>query len=354
MSQKIMSRKFSDAKKKGFLTLGIESSCDDTSLAILRDERELLAVVKKSQTEFHENFGGVVPEIAARKHTEAVFPLLQLLQQKTGVSLSDIDLVAATCGPGLIGSLLVGLTLGKAIALRYQKSLIAVHHLESHFAANFIEQEEPELPAIGLLISGGHSCLYRLGAGSSYELLGETRDDAAGELYDKIARQLGLGGAGAIKMDEIANTHVGTLRFTPPLLNSDDYDFSFSGLKTACLNAIAAGQPGEEICYGMQRAVIKVLLHKSMRAMKENNCRTLLLAGGVAANRGLRKAFTEACQKAGYRLLVPSLALCTDNAAMVAKAGYDRYCNGYYSNLDVKAFSRMPLSLQDGGGLWQQ
>ncbi len=334
------------------LTLGIESSCDDTSIAVLRDSQEILALLSQSQVEKHKDFGGIVPEIAARSHTEALFPLLEKTLQKAGVTLSEIDLIAATCGPGLIGSLLVGWTLGKVLSFRYSKPLVAVHHLEAHFCANFLEHDDLEFPMLGLLISGGHTCLYSLDALGEYQLLGSTRDDAVGELYDKVARQLGLGMPGGPQVDRVAAQQSKGYRFTPPMLSSGNHDFSFSGLKTACLKAISEGESIGSICFGMQEAVVKVLLKKTFTALEEKGYKTLLLAGGVSANSRIRAAFEKRCIEEGVRFAVPSLRLCTDNGAMVARCGYDRFSRGYQSNLNVEAFSRMPLENLQGGSLW--
>jgi N6-L-threonylcarbamoyladenine synthase len=334
------------------LTLGIESSCDDTSIAILRDSQEVVALLSQSQVEKHRDFGGIVPEIAARSHTEALFPLLETLLAETKISLLEIDLIAATCGPGLIGSLLVGWTLAKVLAFRYTKPLVAVHHLEAHFCANFLEHQDLDFPMIGLLISGGHTCLYLLREPGEYQLLGSTRDDAVGELYDKVARQLGLGMPGGPQVDRVAAQESKGTRFTPPMLGSGDYDFSFSGLKTACLKAISLGESTGSICFGMQEAVVKVLLKKTFSALAEQGCKTLLLAGGVSANSRIRKAFSQRCEGLGVRFAVPSLHLCTDNGAMVARCGFDRFSRGFQSGLEVEAFSKMPLENLKGGQLW--
>jgi N6-L-threonylcarbamoyladenine synthase len=334
------------------ITLGIESSCDDTSVAILKGDREVLALMKKSQMEAHQDFGGVVPEIAARAHAEALFPILNDALKTAGITLDKVDVFAATCGPGLIGSLLTGLTLGKTLALKAEKPFVAVHHLEAHFAANFLQGDPVAYPMIGLLISGGHSCLYHILNSGTYQLLGETRDDAVGELYDKIARELGFEMPGAPKLDKLAASTSDGCRFTPPLYSSGDYDFSFSGLKTACLNAISAGESAERVSAGMQQAVVKVLVRKTGAALKETGCKTLLVAGGAAANSGVRAGLGDLCKKHGVDMRIPPISLCMDNGAMVAKAGYDRFCAGYRSELDVKAFSRMALQDLHKGGLW--
>ena len=336
-----------------FLTMGIESSCDDTSVAILKGGKTMLAMVKKSQVELHQDFGGVVPEIAARGHSESIFPVMFKALEEADVKLQEIDLFAATCGPGLVGSLLVGQTLAKTLAMGLNKPFIGVHHLEAHLAANFLEHDELNFPMVGLLISGGHSCLYYMEGEGEYEILGETRDDAVGELYDKISRELGFGQPGGPVIDKIAaNTQSTAVPFTPPLLHSPDFDFSFSGLKTACLRAIQNGEDREGIARGMQEAVIEVLVSKTMRAVQEKQSKTLVLAGGVSANRGLRNEFSKRCAEQDVRLGVPSIKLCTDNGAMVAKCGFDRYSRGYRSNLGVDVFSRLSLENLYEAGLW--
>lgn len=339
------------------LTIGIESSCDDTSAAILRDGDDLLSLVKKSQVDLHAPFGGVVPELAARGHMDSIFPVVAEAIEKSGVSLDEIDLVAGTTGPGLVGSLLVGLTAAKTMALCLSKPFVAVHHLEAHFAANFLEHKNLEYPMIGLLVSGGHSCLYILNGPGEFQLLGETRDDAIGEVYDKIAKKLGIGMPGGPRVDKIAREYKqqNPLELTPPMLHTKDYDFSFSGLKTACLKAIDDGYTQSQICDALQESAVKVLTHKTMKALKEFQLETLVLAGGVSANSGLRKRFEQLCLRAGVRLAMPTLNLCTDNGAMVARAGWERYVHQkQISPLSVDAFSRMPLQGVEGGGLWQK
>jgi len=335
------------------LVLGIESSCDDSSIAVLKDGKEILSLVKKSQVELHQDFGGVVPEIAARGHLEAMFPVLEKALDLANVDLNQIDLITATAGPGLIGSLLVGLNMGKVLALKTNKPFVAVHHLEAHFAANALEREF-SYPAIGLLVSGGHSCLYLIPAQGEYEILGETRDDAVGELYDKVARKMGLDQPGGPKIDKMAHTDGDIHSFTAPMLHSKDLDFSFSGLKTACLKALDEKVPIDQIARGMQEAVIEVLWKKTHKALKEHQVKNLILAGGVSANQGIRSHFSRECERRGIAFSVPRLALCTDNGAMVARAGWERYQSGFQSQLDVDAFSRLSLAELEGGDLWQK
>ena len=339
------------------LTIGIESSCDDTSVAILRNGNELLSLVKKSQVDLHAPFGGVVPELAARGHMDSIFPVMAEALQQSGVSLQEIDLVAGSTGPGLVGSLLVGLTAAQTLALCLKKPFIAVHHLEAHFAANFIEHEGLEYPMLGLLVSGGHSCLYMLQSPGDFQLLGETRDDAVGEVYDKIAKKLGLGMPGGPIVDKVAREYQAEnpLELTPPMLHTKDYDFSFSGLKTACLVAMEQGYSAEQICQALQTAAVRVLTHKTMKALKQYDLKTLLLAGGVSANSALRGRFQDLCKSAKIRLAMPTLKLCTDNGAMVARAGWERFVHQkQHSRLCVDAFSRMPLQNVEGGSLWQK
>lgn len=327
----------------GFLTLGIESSCDDTSLCILQDEKTILALTRQSQAQFHQDFGGVVPEIAARAHLDAIFPLLFRTLAEAGVGLNQLDLIAATAGPGLVGSLLVGLHLGKTLAMMLKKPFVGVHHLRAHFAANLLESD-PELPAIGLLVSGGHSALYLIQKPMTFTLIGETRDDACGEVYDKVGRELGLGVNAGPMVDRMASEAGHGIRFTPPMLHSGDYALSFSGLKTAALLAKAQGTEASAICYGLQQAVVEVLVEKTMKAVRHHGVKTLLLAGGVAANSGLRQGMRIQCERLGIRLHIPSLKLCTDNGAMVAKAGLLKFSASGADPLDTQAFSRQPLA----------
>jgi len=303
-----------------------------------------LCLKRVSQANLHAEFGGVVPEIAARGHLEAIFPLLREVLSESSVQLSDIDLFAATAGPGLIGSLLVGFHMGKTLALMSQKPFVAVHHLEAHFCANFLEQEVL-YPAVGLLVSGGHSSLYFLREPGIYELLGESRDDAVGEVYDKVGRELGLGVNAGPLVDKIASSFKDKcpLEFTPPMLHSKDSDFSFSGLKTAALKACRDGYNKEDICCALQNAVVEVLLKKTLAAQKETRAKSIVLAGGVAANSGLRSAFSKASQQGRFVLSVPSMRLCTDNGAMVARAGLERYLRYGADSLHTQAFSRFPL-----------
>ena len=284
------------------ITLGIESSCDDTSIAILKDDSNLLSMVCKSQVELHEDFGGVVPEIAARGHTEVIFDVLKKALDDADLTMKDINLIAATAGPGLMGPLLVGLTMGKTLAFKYDKAFIGVHHLEAHFSANFLTRSDLEFPMIGLLVSGGHSCIYYIKNAGEYKLLGETRDDAVGELYDKTARNLGLGLPGGPLVDKLANTVDEGITFTAPLLHSKEIEFSFSGLKTQAMIAIQKGKDSAQIAKGMQDSVVKVLLKKSFLALEKYQCKTLIIAGGVSANSEIRKQFQLECNKKNINL----------------------------------------------------
>lgn len=336
------------------ITLGIESSCDDTSIAILKNDSEVLSMVCKSQVELHKDFGGVVPEIAARGHSEVIFDILPKALQDANVTMKDIDLVAATAGPGLMGPLLVGLTMGKTLAFKHDIPFIGVHHLEAHFSANFLTRPDLEFPMIGLLVSGGHSCLYYIKNAGEYKLIGETRDDAVGELYDKVARNLGLGLPGGPFVDKLASQTDEGIAFTPPLLHSKEVEFSFSGLKTQALIAIEKELDKGQIAKGMQDAVVKVLWKKTLLAVQNYQCNTVIIAGGVSANSQIRSEFQIECKKRKLNLAYPEMKFCTDNGAMVARAGYDRYQMGYRSDLSIDAFSRMSLEDLNKGSLWKK
>ncbi len=323
--------------------LAIESSCDDTSLAIMNRSQGLVKCLSRSQAGLHRDFGGVVPEIAARGHLDAIFPLLEELFSETGYRLWDMDAFAATAGPGLVGSLLVGLNLGKTLAMMCEKPFLGIHHMEAHLAAARLEGEI-HYPSVGLLVSGGHSSLYLLPQPAEYRLLGETRDDAIGEVYDKVGRELGMGANAGPLMDKLAKTSQSPVPFKPPMLHSKDYDFSFSGLKTACLNALKDGENPEDVAAGLQHSAVEVLVKKTLKAAREFSCLGVVAAGGVAANSHLRSELERGCRKSGLKLSIPPIRWCTDNAAMVAQAAMERFALGQTSRLDLAAFSRMSLN----------
>jgi len=326
--------------------LGIETSCDDTSTAIYGDGG-LVSMTISSQME-HEKFGGVVPELASRAHLSLILPVIDRTLAKAGFTLDDIEGIAVTAGPGLVGSLLVGVSAAKAIALARGIPMIGVHHIEGHIYSNFIEPPEPVFPSIVLVVSGGHTQLVLMDAPLDYRVLGSTRDDAAGEAFDKVAKLLGLGYPGGPAVQRSAEG--GDERFAPfPVSGVPGFEFSFSGLKTAVLMYV--NEKGEEftranlshILASFQFAVVEALAKKTLAALREYRVGTLLLAGGVAANGALRARLEKEAVSQGFTLHLPPLKYCTDNAAMIARAGYERLKRGMSSPLTISPDPRLPL-----------
>ncbi|MCR5113166.1 MAG: tRNA (adenosine(37)-N6)-threonylcarbamoyltransferase complex transferase subunit TsaD [Acholeplasmatales bacterium] len=307
------------------LVLGVESSCDETSVSIVRDGKEVLSNVINSQIKIHEKFGGVVPEIASRHHVYQVTMVFEEAFKVAGVKPEDIDLVAVTEGPGLIGSLLVGVNAAKTFAMMYKKPLIGVHHLAGHIYANAIEHDM-KFPCIALLVSGGNTELIYMEDHFKFHIVGETLDDAVGEAYDKVARVVGLPYPGGPHVDRLAHLGKDTYKLPRVYLDDGSYNFSFSGLKSAVINlAHNANQRGEEIntndlCASFQASVTEVLVRKTLALAKEKNVKNIIVAGGVSANKGLKERFME--EGKGFNISIPSIKLCTDNAAMIAAAGY--------------------------------
>ena len=333
-----------------FLTMGIETSCDETAIAILADGRTVLSNVISSQIDIFKNYGGVVPEIASRHHLENINGVLDQSLEEAGVTLDDIDLIGVTHGPGLVGALLMGVSTAKALAFAKDIPLVGAHHLMSHISANFIEYPELEPPFMALITSGGHTEIVKVSEYNKCEILGGTRDDAVGEAYDKVARVLGLGYPGGPKIDKIAKEgNPEAIHFKRVYLEKDSYDFSFSGLKTAVLNYInTEKQAGREInradvAASFQEAVMDVITEKAVEAVKASGMKKLALAGGVAANSRLREKLADLCEKEGIQLYRPHPALCTDNGAMVACAAYYKYKNGETDGLDLDASPSLPL-----------
>ncbi|ADL08620.1 tRNA (adenosine(37)-N6)-threonylcarbamoyltransferase complex transferase subunit TsaD [Thermosediminibacter oceani] len=335
-------------KDGSFITLGIETSCDETSAAVVTDGRNILSNIILSQTEWHERFGGVVPEIASRKHLESICAVVEKALLEAGVGFKDVDLVAVTNGPGLIGALLVGVSYAKAVAYAIKKPLIGVNHIEGHIYANFLENDfEP--PFVCLVVSGGHTHLIHMRDHGLYEVLGRTLDDAAGEAFDKIARALGLGYPGGPLIDKIAKSgDENAIAFPVAHIKDGALDFSFSGLKSAVLNFLNnSRQRGvqvkvEDVAASFQKAVVTALVENTLEAAKRVNSKVIALAGGVAANSRLRG---ELLNRTGGDLEVrfPPVKLCTDNAAMIACAGYYRYKQGFSSDLFLDAYANLRL-----------
>ena len=334
---------------KDILILGIESSCDETAAAVVKNGREVLSNVISSQIDIHTLYGGVVPEIASRKHIERINQVIKEGLSQAGVTLADIDAIAVTYGPGLVGALLVGVAEAKAIAFAAKKPLVGVHHIEGHISANYIENKELEPPFLCEIISGGHTHLVIVKDYGEFEILGRTRDDAAGEAFDKVARAIGLGYPGGPKIDKAAKDGDPFAIEFPRAHLEDSYDFSFSGLKSAVLNYLnKCRMTGEEISVpdvaaSFQQSVVDVLTGNALRAAKEYKADRLALAGGVASNSALRAAFKEKCEKEGIALYVPSPVYCTDNAAMIACAGYYEYMKGVRSGYDLNAVPNLKL-----------
>jgi len=310
------------------LILGIETSCDETSAAVVENGRVIRSNIVASQVDLHRKYGGVVPEIAFRRHTELIYPVIDEALEKAGVSIRDIQAVAVTQGPGLIGSLVVGVAVAKSLAYALGLPLVGVNHLEGHLWANFLEYPDLSFPAIGLVVSGGHTSLFYLQSPGEYEQLGTTRDDAVGEAFDKVAKLLGLGYPGGPIIDNLARKgNCRAIRFPQATMKDNSLDFSFSGLKTAVLyylKSLDTPPVVEDVAASFQEAVIEVLVKRVMAAVRLKQVNKILLAGGVAANTRLREVFSEKSRRRGWQVYYPSPVLCTDNAAMVGALGYDK------------------------------
>lgn len=332
------------------LILAIETSCDETAAAVVRDGREVLSNVIYSQIPFHEVYGGVVPEIASRKHIEKINPVIEQALRDAGISLEEVDAIAVTYGPGLVGALLVGVAEAKAIAYAAGKPLIPVHHIEGHISANYIENRDLEPPFLCMVVSGGHTHLVRVSDYGKYTILGRTHDDAAGEAFDKVARAIGLGYPGGPKIDKKAKEgNPGAIVFPRAHIKDSPLDFSFSGLKSAVLNYLnehkmkGLAVNTADVAASFQKAVVDVIVSHTMEAAKIYKADRIALAGGVASNTSLRSAMQEACTERGYRFYMPSPVYCTDNAAMIGAAGYYDYLNGKRAGLDLNAVPGLRL-----------
>ncbi|WP_243108362.1 tRNA (adenosine(37)-N6)-threonylcarbamoyltransferase complex transferase subunit TsaD [Butyrivibrio sp. X503] len=330
--------------------LAIESSCDETAAAVVRNGREVLSNIISSQIALHTIYGGVVPEIASRKHVEKMNGCVRAALSEAGLTLDDIDAVAVTYGPGLVGALLVGVSEAKAISFATGKPLIGVHHIEGHISANFIENKELKPPFMCLVVSGGHSHLVVVKDYGEYEIVGQTRDDAAGEAFDKVARAIGLGYPGGPKIDAAAKKgNPDAFTFPQAKIADAEYDFSFSGLKSAVLNYInQAKMQGQEldasdVAASFQKAVVEVLAGHAIRACKEYKIDSLAIAGGVASNTALRELMEKECKANNISFYKPSPVLCTDNAAMIGAAAYYEYKKGKRFGLDLNAVPNLPL-----------
>ena len=334
------------ASPASMIVLGIESSCDETAAALVAGGRRILSSVVASQVEVHHRYGGVVPELASRRHLEAIEPVVHQALSEAGVSIGAVQGIAATRGPGLVGSLLVGFSFAKAMAFARGVPWVGVNHLEAHVQALFLEEDPPQYPFVVLLASGGHTGLYLAASPTSLELLGQTRDDAAGEAFDKVAKMLSLGYPGGAAIDRLAREgDPARIRFTRPFLDKAGFDFSFSGLKTAVGRYLREHEgercaPVADIAAGFQEAVVDVLLFKLMRAARAKGCARVALAGGVAANSRLRERLRAEAAQAGLQSYIPSPGLCGDNAAMVAAAGFHLLAAGQRGSLEDDVFPR--------------
>lgn len=335
---------------KDIYILAIESSCDETAAAVMKNGREECSNVIFSQIELHKLYGGVVPEIASRKHIEKINQVIRQALNDATMTLGDIDAIAVTYGPGLVGALLVGVAEAKALAYASGKPLVGVHHIEGHIAANYIENKDLEPPFMCLVVSGGHTHLVKVMDYDSFEILGRTRDDAAGEAFDKVARAIGLGYPGGPKVDALAKEgNRDAIAFPRAKVDGNEYDFSFSGLKSAVLNYLNQCEMKNievnraDVAASFQYAVIDVLTSHAIRATKEAGMDKLAIAGGVAANSSLRSNIREACEKEGITFYHPSPIYCTDNAAMIGVAGYYNYCKGVRHGLDLNAVPNLKI-----------
>lgn len=330
--------------------MGIETSCDETAAAIVEDGKKILSNIVASQISIHQKYGGVVPEIASRKHMEDIIPVIDKALDESGKKITDLSAIAVTYGPGLIGSLLVGLSVAKAMAYAKNIPLIGVNHLEAHIYANFLEHNDIKPPFICLIVSGGHTSLVYIRHFGEYKLLGQTKDDAAGEVFDKIAKFLNLGYPGGPIIEKLAKEgDPSSIQFPRPILNDKSYDFSFSGLKTAVIYHIKKLDKGNknipvsDILASFQQAVTDVLVGKTIKAALKFKTKQIILAGGVAANSSLRREIKEKADLLNIKVFYPSISLCTDNAAMVASAGYYKFKENKKSSLSLDAVSRLPL-----------
>lgn len=337
-------------QKEEVKILAIESSCDETAAAVVRNGREVLSNIISSQIELHKLYGGVVPEIASRKHIEKINQVVEEALEEAGTTLDDVDAIAVTYGPGLVGALLVGVAFAKSIAFAKQKPLVGVHHIEGHISANYIENLDLEPPFLCLVVSGGHSHLVHVKDYGEYEIIGRTRDDAAGEAFDKVARAIGLGYPGGPKIDKLSKEgNKNAIKFPRAVIEGAPNDFSFSGLKSAVLNYLnQCEMKGIEVnkadvAASFQQAVIDVLVNHAIFAAKELGVNKLAVAGGVASNSSLREAMKEACEKNGLKFYHPSPIFCTDNAAMIGVAGFYEYQKGTRHGCDLNAVPNLKI-----------
>ena len=330
-------------EEKELLVLGIESSCDETSCAIVKNGREVLSNVINSQIKIHEKFGGVVPEIASRSHVEVISRVVKEALEEAKITFDDVDVVACTYGPGLVGALLVGVSYAKALSYAINKPLVGTNHIEGHIAANYITHPDLKPPFLCLVISGGHTHLVHIKNYKEFEILGKTRDDAIGEAFDKVARVIGLGYPGGPKVDKLAKEGENNIKI--PKTHFDNLDFSFSGIKTAIINMHHKNPDinKADLCASFEATVTEILIENTLKAAKNLNINKIALAGGVSANSYIREKFIELEKTNQMQIYYPKPILCTDNAAMIASAGDYNYINGKISNLELNAIPNLKI-----------
>lgn len=328
--------------KENIITLGIESSCDETSVAVVKNGRKVLSNVINSQIKIHEKYGGVVPEIASRNHIEAISGVTKQALEEAKITFEDIDIIACTCGPGLVGALLVGVSYAKALSYALNKPLIGTNHIEGHIAANYITHKNLTPPFLCLIVSGGHTHLVHIKNYNEFEILGKTRDDAIGEAFDKVARVIGLGYPGGPKVDKLAKEGVANIELPKP--HMEGLDFSFSGIKTAIINLHHKNPDINKanLCASFEKDVTEILLENTIEAAKKLNINKIALAGGVSANSYIRQEFLK-LQAKGYEIYYPEMILCTDNAAMIASAGYYNFMAGKVSDMYLNAIPNLKI-----------
>lgn len=328
--------------KENIITLGIESSCDETSVAVVKNGREVLSNVINSQIKIHEKYGGVVPEIASRNHIEAISGVTKQALEEAKITFEDIDIIACTCGPGLVGALLVGVSYAKALSYALNKPLIGTNHIEGHIAANYITHKNLTPPFLCLIVSGGHTHLVHIKNYNEFEILGKTRDDAIGEAFDKVARVIRLGYPGGPKVDKLAKEGVANIELPKP--HMEGLDFSFSGIKTAIINLHHKNPDINKanLCASFEKDVTEILLENTIEAAKKLNINKIALAGGVSANSYIRQEFLK-LQAKGYEIYYPEMILCTDNAAMIASAGYYNFMAGKVSDMYLNAIPNLKI-----------
>ena len=328
---------------KDIYTLGIESSCDETAVSIVKNGREVLANVINTQIPIHTLYGGVVPELASRNHIDNISAVTKMAVKEANMELKDIDVIACTYGPGLVGALLVGLSYGKALSYALNKPLVGTNHIEGHIAANYITYKELEPPFLCVMMSGGNTQIVHVKSYTEFEVLGRTKDDAIGEAFDKVARVIGLGYPGGPKIDKMARNGISNIEL--PKTHIDGLDFSFSGIKTAIIN-LHHKNPDvnkENLCASFEKAITEMLMEKVKMAIDKTNIKKIVLAGGVSANSYIRKEF-EKLEEDGIKIYMPDLKLCTDNAAMIASAGYYNYLAGKVDDLSLNAIPNLKLN----------